>query len=106
MGVGDLRENLKLFQILLCSILITGTPYGSIAADSPPLPPKIKGIISAQDPPVPITPPGNDGLLSGMTPGNYKIPSGWSMVRATDFEGTEPSGESWVMWDASVQTDR
>ena len=89
-------------------ILISGTPFGSMAADKSPLPPLIKGIIG-QDPlpsPGPVTPPGNDGLLSGMTPGNYKIPSGWSLVRATDFEGSIPSGETWELWGASVQTDR
>ena len=77
-----------------------------MAADSPPLPPKIKGIISAQDPPVPITPPGNDGLLSGMTPGNYKIPSGWSLVRAQDFEGACPAGEWCGRWSGSVTTTK
>ena len=41
-----------------------------------------------------------------MTPGNYKLPAGWSMVRATDFEGTKPVGETWAIWQGSVQTDR
>jgi hypothetical protein len=45
-------------------------------------------------------------LLTGMTPSNYSIPSGWGLVRATDFEGSQPSGEEWNVWNASVRTDR
>jgi len=45
-------------------------------------------------------------LLTGQTPGSYSLPSGWSLVRATDFEGTKPAGEAWELWDASIQTDR
>jgi len=106
-----MRGNLKLFHILVYSILITGSPYGSIAADRSPMPPSIKGITLPSDAlpspaPLPVTPPGNDGLLSGMTPGSYKIPSGWSLYQETDYEGTQPSGETWVLWAASVQTDR
>jgi hypothetical protein len=46
-------------------------------------------------PPVtpPPTPPGNNGLLSGMTPGNYTVPSGWSVVVSQDFEGQLSSSE-------------
>jgi len=91
-----MRGNLKCFQILLCSILFIGAPYRSMAADKSPLPPSIRGISSGSDPapaPAPVTPPGNDGILSGMTPGNYKMPSGWSLVRAQDFEAGCPSGE-------------
>ena len=34
-------------------------------------------------------------LLTGQTPGSYSLPSGWSLVRTTDFEGTKPSDEYW-----------
>jgi len=106
-----MRGNQKFFQILLCFILIAGTPYGSMAADKSPSPPLIKGITSENNPPpeptpVPVTPPGKNGLLSGMTPGNYSVPSGWSLFRAQDFEGTKPSDETWELWGASLQTDR
>jgi len=96
---------------LLCPILITGTPYGSMAADSPPSPPVIKGITSGKGPlpepaPVPVTPPGNDGLLSGMIPGKYSVPSGWSIVRMQNFEGSQPEGELWGRWSGGVSTTK
>jgi len=80
-----------------------------MAADKPPSPPLIKGITSGKDPlptPAPVTPPGKNGLLSGMTPGSYSVPSGWSLVRAQDFEGTQPADEEWNLWQASIRTDR
>ena len=48
----------------------------------------------------------HSALLTGQTPGSYSVPSGWSLVRATDFEGTKPSDETWAIWQGSVQTDR
>jgi len=98
---------LKGLIALLCSILIAGVPFGSMAADKIPTPPSKLGISSgpvSPPPPVPVTPPGNDGLLSGMTPGNYKLPSGWSLLRTQDFEGTKPSDENWGMSDGDVNT--
>ena len=87
-----MRGNLKFFPVFLCFILITGTPFGSLGA-GPPSPPLIKGITGQSPPPPgPATPPGNDGLLSGMTPGNYMIPSGWSVVITQDFESNSLSG--------------
>jgi len=79
-----------------------------MAADKPPAPPSrlviTPGTVSPPPPPpVSSTPPGNDGLLSGMTPGNYKIPSGWSLVRTQDFEGSIPGDE---YHDGNVTTDR
>jgi hypothetical protein len=41
-----------------------------------------------------------------MTPSGYKIPSGWSLVRKQDFEGTKPTGENWGSWNGSVTTTR
>ncbi len=32
-------------------------------------------------------------LLAGMTPGNLKVPSGWTLVATQDFEGSIPSGQ-------------
>ena len=90
---------------LLSSILIAGTPFASMAADKIPAPPSKLGITSGPVQPVPATPPGNDGLLSGMTPGNYKIPSGWSIVRTQDFEGTKP-GDASEFWSNNATTEK
>lgn len=86
---------------ILCFFLIAGTPLGSMSAGKIPTSPSNLGITSGTVPPIfppiaPVTPPGNDGLLSGMTPGNYKIPSGWSLVRTQDFEGSQPADELWT----------
>ena len=51
---------------------------------SPPVGLEIKHETSP--PQEPTTPSGDEGLLTGMTPGNYRIPSGWSLVRTQDFE--------------------
>lgn len=114
MGGSFMKSRKKVLIALLCSILIAGTPLGSMAADKTPSPPSILGITSGTVPsdpvppdpvpPPPVTPPGEDGLLSGMTPGSYTIPSGWSLVRTQDFEGTKPSGESWGMSDGDVNS--
>jgi len=100
-----MRGNIKLFQILLCFILITGIPSGSMAANNPPGPPSQLLIQKAPDTsPAPVSPQGNDGLLSGMTPGNYKIPSGWSLIRVQDFEGGCGSGEHCGGSNGSITT--
>jgi hypothetical protein len=39
-----------------------------------------------------------------MTPSNYTVPSGWSMVKTQDFEGTKPSGETWGGSHAAAST--
>lgn len=113
-----MKCNIKIFLAFLCSILIAGTPFGSMAADKIPAPPSILGITSetvsptpaptpVPPPPAPVIPAGNDGLLSGMTPGSYKIPSGWSLVRTQDFEGSQPADELWsVSWGAAATTER
>jgi len=104
-----MKGNLNFIQILLCFVLITGIPFGSMAADKTPMPPSIKGIILGQDilpAPVPVTPPGNDGLLSGMTPGNYKMPSGWSLIKAQDFENGCGSGEYCNLSQGSINSTR
>jgi hypothetical protein len=41
-----------------------------------------------------------------MTPGKYSLPSGWALVKAQDFEGTKPTGESWGTWNGVVTTTR
>ena len=107
-GGRVMRGNLKCFQILLCSILFIGAPYGSMAADKSPLPPSIKGISPGSEPaPAPVTPPGNDGLLSGMASGNYKIPSGWSLVAVQDFEsGSCPPTQSCTDFGAKITATR
>jgi hypothetical protein len=33
-------------------------------------------------------------LLTGQTPASYSLPSGWSLVRAQDFEGSCPASQS------------
>ena len=109
-----MKSRKKVVFVLLCFWLIAGIPYGSMAADKSPSPPLIKGITLGQDivpdpvpdpDPVPVTPPGNDGLLSGMTPGDYAIPSGWTLVSKQDFEGSMPSSEDWGGSKTSVKTD-
>jgi len=97
-GQYIMKRRSNVLIALLCSTLVAGIPFGSMAADKIPTPPSIKGITSGTGSPapsVPATPPGNDGLLSGMNPGNYALPSGWSLVRTQDFEGTQPASESW-----------
>jgi hypothetical protein len=48
---------------------------------------KLKSLLAPTDG-NPPTPSGNDGLLSGMTPSKYSIPSGWTLIKTQDFEGT------------------
>jgi hypothetical protein len=102
-----MKDWFKVYVALLCSSMIAGIPVGSMAAGIPSPP---WGLIiektAPSEPIVPPTPPGNDGLLSGMTPGNYEVPSGWTLVRTTDFEGTQPSDEEWAVWNAAVRTDK
>lgn len=101
-----MKSRIKVLFALLCSILIAGTPLVSMAADKIPTSPSILGISSGTVSPTSTpTPPGNAGLLSGMTPGNYKIPSGWSIVRTQDFEGTKP-GDASEHWGGSATTER
>jgi len=71
--------------ILAFSVFTGGETY---SLDRMPKPPANLSISSgAPPPPPPTTPPSDEGLLSGMTPGNYKIPSGWTLVVKQDFEG-------------------
>lgn len=99
------------YLVLLCSWMTAGIPLVSIAAGipTPPSGLAIDAPVAPPDtviPPAPVTPPGTDGLLSGMTPGNLRVPSGWTLVRAQGFEGTKPTGETWKLWNADVSTDR
>jgi len=103
-----MKRNTKLFWGLLCSTLITGTPFVSMAADKIPAAPSKLGITSGTVPtpspsPTPATPPGDEGLLSGMTPGSYSIPSGWSLVIKQDFEGSLSGDENHNMTKVSDQ---
>lgn len=72
------------YIVYLC---IFSVPASAISIP-PAAPRNIKIESGVVSPPVipPPTPPGNNGLLSGMTPENYQIPSGWTMVVAQDFE--------------------
>jgi hypothetical protein len=47
-----------------------------------------------------IVPKAEAGMLTGMTPSNYTLPGGWSLVRTQNFEGSKPSGETWEIWGA------
>jgi hypothetical protein len=110
-GRLPMKGSAKVYVGILCFSVVAGLPAGSFASGTPSAPSglTIGDPASTSEPivpPDPITPPGNEGLLSGVTPGNLKIPSGWSLVRATDFEGTQPSGEKWTAWSAAVRTDR
>ena len=58
--------------------------------------------VSPPSTPPPSPPPGNASLMVGMTPDNYKIPTGWSIIRAQNFEGTKPDGEWWGRWHGKV----
>ena len=88
--------------VILCFSTI---PAGG--ATIPPAAPSNLKIGSVTTPPdtTPPTPTGNDGLLSGMTPGDYKVPSGWSLVVKQDFEGTLTSAESRTS-QTSISTTR
>lgn len=97
---------------ILCFMMMAGAPASSIAAGTPSAPsgltigePVPAPAPEPTQPPAPSTPPGNQGILSGMTPANLKIPSGWNLVRKTDFEGAQPSDENWTAWSAAVRTD-
>jgi hypothetical protein len=102
-----MKGSFMVYVALLCSTLIAGIPVGSMAGGAPSPPSGLQIGETAPTPaptPEPIvsaTPPGNDGLLSGMTPGNYKVPSGWSKVTADDFEGTNPAGTGQGWYDGT-----
>jgi len=94
---------------VLSFCLIATLPICSFGAGIPSPPTRLNiGASPPADttPPPPVSPPGNEGLLSGMTPSNYKIPSGWVLVREQDFEGTKPNGETWGSWNGSVTSTR
>jgi hypothetical protein len=103
-----MKGGVKMFLAIVFSGLLAGIPTVSMAAGvpSPPSGLSIGAPEPTDIPPIPPTPVGDDGLLTGMTPGNYKIPSGWSLVRATDFEGTKPQGETWEIWNGAVTTTK
>ena len=82
----------------------------SMAAETNKTPASPKGLVISSEPvpppSTPLPPPGNEGLLSGMTPGNLKVPSGWTLVRTQDFEGNCGEGEWCGRWDGSVTTTK
>ena len=43
-------------------------------------------------------------LLTGQTPSNYTLPSGWSLVKAQNFESGCGTGEWCGRWDGSIST--
>ena len=93
-----MKRNINVYVVCLCFWMIAGVPFCSMAAGIPAPPSRLAiglpdDLTEPIPPPVPVTPPGNDGLLSRMTPGNYSIPSGWSMVLKQDFEGTLSANE-------------
>jgi len=76
-------------------------------SDMPPSPPKgLKIGDSLLPSPPPSTPHGNDGLLSGMTPENYSLASGWTLVKTQNFEGAKPSDENWGRWNGEVTSTK
>jgi len=104
-----MKGSCRLIVVLMCSSMIAGAPFAAVGAGVP-FPPSGLMIQAtptqpANDPP-PIGPPGNDGLLSGMSPANYRIPSGWSLVAKQDFEGSKPGNETWGSWDGEVNGNR
>jgi hypothetical protein len=44
--------------------------------------------------------------MTGMTPINYNIPSGWTLVRTQDFENGCPPGENCGLWGGSITTTK
>jgi len=95
---------------LVCMLFSIG-PGAAFSAQipSPPSGLLIKETAPSSPSPSPLPPsepPGSDGLLSGKTPGNYSIPSGWSLVRTQNFEGTKPSGEYWGRYNGKVTATR
>jgi len=105
-----MKRNINVYVVCLCFWMIAGVPFGSMAAGIPAPPSRLAiglpdDLTEPIPPPAPVTPAGNDGLLSGQTPANYRLPTGWTLLRTTDFEGTKPTGENWSLWQASLQTD-
>ena len=49
---------------------------------------------------------GAGSLLRGMTPTNYRLPGGWSLIRTQNFEGSCPDGEWCGLRQGSVTTTR
>ena len=49
---------------------------------------------------------GAGSLLQGMTPTNYRLPGGWSLIRTQNFEGSCPDGEWCGLRQGSVTTTR
>ena len=112
MGVSIMNINKVGILILSIILLIMFSSIELVQADTtPPSPPPMLifgsgPIPPPAPPPAPSTPPGNDGLLSGMTPSQDSLPSGWSRVRKQDFEGNCPSDEWCGRWDGSATTTK
>ena len=102
-----MKGKFKFLVALFCSATTIGMPMSALAAGAPNPPSGLAiGLGSPPPPPTPIEPPGNEGLLSGMTPGSYSIPSGWSLVVKQDFEGSQPGNENWGSFDGDVTSTR
>jgi len=94
-----MKRNIIVYVVCLCSSMIVGVPLASMAAGIP-APPMglmigIPGAITEPiPPPPPVSPPGNDSLLSGMTPVKNNVPAGWTIVTTQGFEaGSHPPSE-------------
>lgn len=100
-----MKRKTTLYFKLLCFWMIIGIPMFSMATiiPSPPSGLSINEKGTILPPPTPL---GGDSLLPGMTPKNYTIPSGWSVLRTQDFEGTCPAGEWCGRWSGSITTTR
>jgi len=94
-----------LFGISITNFLNVGV--AAVLAPSPPTGLKVSTETTPTPTPIPTPvptpdPSGNKGLLTGKTPSNYSIPSGWSLVKANDFEngcgtnGNCTQGQSYV----------
>ena len=85
---------------ILFMFSITNYIHFAMAA---PIPSPPRGLSISTKPGDQISPPtpspslpGNEGLLSGMTPSKYSLPSGWSLIRAQDFESGSANSDEWV----------
>lgn len=91
-------KRLGLISVMLIFPITSFINIG-MAAGIAPSPPMGLTILndSVIQPPPPPSPFGNEGLLSGMTPSKYTIPSGWSLLRAQNFESGSIGKDEWLV---------
>ena len=88
--MGVIKMNRVKHRLLILFLWIFSITIYMSSGLAAPIPSPPKGLSISSGPVNEITPPpspfGNEGLLSGMTPSKYSLPSGWSLIRTQDFE--------------------